>query len=286
MIRTTVLTCVVLSCFAANSLLCRLALAPQLIDPAAFTTVRVLSATAVLMVMVWLRRSLRTTRPRINPLSVASLAAYLVCFSFAYVRLEAGSGALVLFASVQLTMFSVALREGERFSPLAWAGLAVAFMGFVWLVLPGLSAPDPVGTLLMTISGVAWGSFSLLARGETDPVEANAFNFLCCVPLVLGISLYDAAGFHLEPMGGMLAMLSGAIASGGGYVLWYRLLRRLSAAKAATVQLAVPAIASLGGILFLSEPITSRLLVGSAAILGGLAIVLSHRRPTAAPARN
>lgn len=281
MIRTAALTCVVLLCFAANSVLCRLALAPKLIDPGSFTSVRVLSATAILGLVVWLRRSHSPGPIQINIRSVASLAAYLVFFSFAYVRLAAGTGALILFASVQLTMFSVALREGERFSRPGWTGFAMAILGLLYLLLPGVSAPDPIGALLMCISGIAWGWFSLLARDESRPVEANAVNFLCCLPLVGAINLYDHASVHLAPSGLGLAVLSGAIASGGGYVLWYRLLRELPAARAAAVQLMVPAIAALGGTIFLSEPVTLRLLVASIVMLGGIAIVLmqrSHRR--------
>lgn len=264
-------------CFAANSLLCRLALAPSLIDPATFTSARVVSAAAMLSLVVWLRRRHLPKLAEANVRSVTALFGYLIFFSFAYTRLAAGTGALILFTAVQLTMFGVALREGERFSPMGWTGLAIAVVGLVYLVLPGVSAPDPVGAILMTISGVAWGAFSLLARGVDHPVEANAANFLCCLPLAVAVNLYGLADFHGAPVGLGLAMASGAVASGLGYVIWYLALRGLPAARAATVQLSVPAIAAFGGALFLSEPVTLRLLIASAAVLGGIAVVLAQR---------
>src|SRR5262245_37929590 len=162
---TLVLTTAAMLCFAANSLLCRLALGPRLVDAATFTSLRVVSGAVMLGFVVWLQRGRFAKFDRVNPLSVASLFAYFVCFSFAYLRLDAGTGALILVGAVQLTMFSVAFWEGERFSPLQWCGLAVALFGFVYLILPGVSAPDPVGALLMGVSGIAWGCFSLLARG-------------------------------------------------------------------------------------------------------------------------
>jgi drug/metabolite transporter (DMT)-like permease len=283
--RTLLLTCVAMVCFAANSLLCRLALAPGLIDPASFTSVRVAAACAMLILVVWLKLRrlprLRDAKPR----SIAALFGYLVFFSFAYVRLDAGTGALILFGAVQLTMFAIALSEGEPFPPLAWIGLAIAVGGLVWLLLPGASAPDPLGALLMALSGLCWGLFSLLARGASDPVENNATNFLGCLPPVLLLNLAFAGGMHVSPHGLALAIASGAIASGLGYVIWYVALSGLPATRAATVQLSVPAIAAIGGVLFLAEPVTLRLVIASIAMLGGIAIVLAQRSraPTAGP---
>ena len=275
--RTLLLTCVAMLCFAANSLLCRLALAPGLIDPASFTSVRVAAACAMLILVVWLKLRrlprLRDAKPR----SIAALFGYLVFFSFAYVRLDAGTGALILFGAVQLTMFAIALREREPFPPLAWLGLAIAVGGLVWLLLPGASAPDPLGALLMALSGLCWGLFSLLARGASDPVENNATNFLGCLPPVLLLNLAFAGELHLSPHGLALAIASGAIASGLGYVIWYVALAGLPATRAATVQLSVPAIAAIGGVILLSEPVTLRLVIASIAMLGGIAIVLAQR---------
>jgi drug/metabolite transporter (DMT)-like permease len=283
--RTLLLTGVAMLCFAANSLLCRLALAPGLIDPASFTSVRVAAACAMLILVVRLKLRrlprLRGAKPR----SIAALFGYLVSFSFAYVRLDAGTGALILFGAVQLTMFAIALSEGEPFPPLAWLGLAIAVGGLVWLLLPGASAPDPIGALLMALSGLCWGLFSLLARGASDPVENNATNFLGCLPPVLILNLAFAGNMHVSPHGLALAVASGAIASGLGYVIWYVALSGLPATRAATVQLSVPAIAAIGGVLFLAEPVTLRLVVASIAMLGGIAIVLAQRSraPTAGP---
>jgi drug/metabolite transporter (DMT)-like permease len=267
-------------CFAANSLLCRLALDPRLVDAATFTSLRVVSGAAMLSFVVWLQRGRLPKLDRINPLSVACLFAYFVCFSFAYLRLAAGSGALILVGAVQLTMFSVAFWEGERFSPLQWCGLAVALSGFVYLVLPGVSAPDPVGALLMAISGIAWGCFSLLARGADDPVETNASNLVGCLLPAVAVSLLAAHDFEATAAGIMFAIVSGAIATGLGYVVWYLALRDLRATYAATVQLSMPALVALGGVWLLSEPFTMRVLIASAMLLGGIGLVWSRAEGT------
>jgi drug/metabolite transporter (DMT)-like permease len=275
--KTLLLTALAMLCFAANSVLCRLALAPDLIDPASFTALRVLSAAAMLTLVVLLRRR---RLPRFGYAKVASIAAlctYIVFFSFAYVRLGAGNGALILFAAVQLTMFAVALREGERFALLSWGGLAIAVAGLVYLVLPGVSAPDPLGAAMMAVSGIAWGFFSLFARGSAHPTEANAANFIGCILPALLVSALFLGEMTATPTGIALALASGAVTSGLGYVIWYLALRELPAGRAATVQLSVPAIAAAGGVIFLAEPLTARLLIASAAMLGGIAIVLAQR---------
>jgi len=272
-------------CFAANSLLCRLALGPKLVDPATFTTVRAAAASVMLAVVVWLRRRHLPSFAYANVGSVAALFGYLICFSFAYARLSAGTGALILFGAVQMTMFVLALREGEHFPALSWLGLGVAVLGLLFLVLPGVSAPDPLGAVLMAASGSSWGIFSLLARGVEHPVEANASNFICCTALAGIVSLVFIGDFNSTPAGLGLAIASGAIASGLGYVVWYVALRHLPATRAATVQLSVPAIAAFGGVALLSEPVTMRLLVASAALLGGVAVVLAQRSARSAAPR-
>ena len=270
------LTAAAMLCFTANSLLCRLALAPSLVDAATFTTLRVASAVAMLCFVFWLqhRRFLRLDRA--NPLSIACLVVYFIFFSFAYVRLDAGSGALILIGAVQLTMFSIGLWEGERFSAAQWTGLAIALFGFLYLVLPGASAPDPLGAVLMGISGIAWGCFSLLARGATDPVETNASNLAGCVLPAAAVSLFAAQGYEVTAAGVLLAIASGSIATGLGYVVWYLALRGLPATHAATVQLSMPALVALGGVGILSEPLTLRVLIASAMMLGGIALVLQR----------
>jgi len=275
--RTVMLAGAAMLCFAANSLLCRLALAPRLIDAATFTTLRILSAAAMLCLVVWLQRRGLPRLSQASPLSVAALFAYLVFFSFAYLRLEAGSGALILIGAVQLSMFSVAFWEGERFAPAQWIGLAIALFGFLYLVLPGANAPDPMGTALMAISGVAWGCFSLLARGVVHPVEANASNLLCCLLPAVVLSLVKVPEFDATATGLVLAIASGTVATGLGYVVWYVALRSLPAAQAATVQLSMPALVALGGTAFLSEPLTTRILFATATMLGGIGLVLGQR---------
>ena len=198
-------------------------------------------------------------------------------FSFAYLSLSAGTGALILFGAVQLTMFIVAMRGGEQFSLRSWAGLTLAIFGLVYLVSPGVTAPDPFGAVLMAIAGIAWGFYSLLGRKAADPVEATAYNFIYSVPLVIITSLVFMGDLHGSPNGVVLAAASGAIASGLGYVIWYAALRGLTATRAATVQLSVPVIAAFGGVILISEQLTVRLLLASIATLGGVALVLAQR---------
>jgi len=274
--RTVLLTLVAMLAFAANSLLCRLALGQQLIDAASFTAVRVISG-AVMLSLIMLPRWRARPRSKVDWRSVAMLFIYMVFFSFAYLSLGAGTGALILFGAVQMTMFVVALRAGEHFPLWSWTGLLLAILGLVYLISPGVTAPNPGGAALMTIAGIAWGGYSLLGRDATDPLEGTANNFIYSVPAVVITSLFFLADFQSSPTGLALAAASGAIASGLGYVIWYAALRGLTATRAATVQLSVPVIAAFGGVILLSEPITPRLLLASAATLGGVAIVLTQR---------
>ncbi len=262
--------------FAANSLLCRMALGRGLIDAASFATLRIVAGAFVLAMLV-LPRWRREGRHRTDWRAVAMLFGYVACFSFAYLSLGAGTGALILFGAVQLTMFVVSLRAGEHFSLLSWSGLAIAAGGFIYLVTPGVTAPDPLGAVLMTVAGIAWGFYSLLGRGAPDPLQSSAGNFIGTIPLVAGVSLAFIGQFHATLHGALLAIASGAIASGLGYVVWYAALRGLTGTGAATVQLSVPVIAAFGGVLLLSEQVTVRLLIASAATLGGVWIVLSQR---------
>ncbi len=204
----------------------------------------------------------------------------MICFSLAYLSLAAGTGALILFGAVQLTMILSALGSGERLSPAAWFGLALAVIGLVYLVSPGVAAPDPIGAILMMIAGIAWGFYSLFGRSATDPMQATAYNFLFAVPLALIVSALLWRDFSVTPAGIGLAVASGALASGLGYFVWYLALRNLAAVQAATVQLSVPVIAAIGGVIFIVEPLTPRLLIASVATLGGIAIVLTRRRVT------
>ena len=273
--RLLALTALALLAFAANSLLCRMALAHGSIDPASFTALRLASGALTLAVMA------RGRVGKADWLAASMLWVYMACFSFAYLSLSAGTGALILFASVQLTMFAAGLRAGERFAAGGWAGLGLAFCGLVYLVAPGLSAPPPGAAALMAIAGMAWGVYSLRGRRAGDALAASAGNFLRALPLVLLLSAaalsWWGPGLQVQAEGAALAVASGAVTSGLGYVIWYAALPVLTAMRAATVQLAVPPLAALGGVLLLSEAMSSRLLLASAAILGGIAAVLFSR---------
>jgi drug/metabolite transporter (DMT)-like permease len=275
-LHTVILTSAAMLAFAANSLLCRLALQLKGIDPASFTSIRLVSGAITLAVIV----QLRTGQPSLRHadwLSAAMLFAYAAFFSYAYLTLSAGTGALILFGAVQLTMFSVGLHAGERFGFIAWLGLALAVAGLVYLVWPGVAAPPLFGAALMAIAGVAWGVYSLRGRGVADPLGATAGNFARATPFALLLNLIFLADTYADTAGIVLAIASGAITSGVGYVIWYAALRKLSAMRAATVQLSVPLIAAFGGVTFLSEAITPRLAAATVAILGGIALVLTSR---------
>ncbi len=274
--NTAILTALAMMAFAANSVLCRLALGEGHIDAATFATVRVVSGALALAAIVLYREKGRVTRDA-DWRAALALFVYMAFFSFAYLSLGAGTGALILFGAVQLTMFIVALRSGEPFTLVAWVGLLMAMAGLVYLVSPGVTAPEPIGALLMAIAGIAWGVYCLLGRKAADPTRATAWNFLLSVPLVLVTSLVFMQQFHATSFGIALAIASGVVASGIGYVIWYAALRGLAATSAATVQLSVPVIAAIGGVLLLSEDVTLRLLVASIATLGGVAIVLAQK---------
>lgn len=274
------MTALAMLAFAANSVLCRLALGADLIDAASFATIRVVAG-AVVLAALMAPRWRGQTRAAADWRMVFMLFGYMVFFSFAYITLSTGTGALILFGAVQLTMFGVALRSGERFTAMSWLGLIIAFAGLIYLVSPGVTAPDPVGALLMAVAGIAWGVYSLLGRSVADPLEATANNFIFCLPPVLAVSLIFFADFHATPGGVLLASASGGVASGIGYAIWYKALRGLTATRAATVQLSVPAIAAVGGVVFLAEDLTIRLVVASVATLGGVWIVLARRTKSA-----
>lgn len=275
--RLVLLTSASLCCFAANSLLCRLALRPDLIDPASFMTVRLASGALVLWLLA--RPGPAAADPPAGGgwAGALWLFAYAVCFSFAYARLTAGTGALILFGTVQATMIGVGIAVGERPRAAEWVGLLVAAGGLVALALPGLGAPDPAGAALMAGAGVGWAFYSLRGRSAPRPVVANARNFARALPLSLAVSALGFTGAHASAAGIALALASGAVASGLGYVLWYAALRGLSSTRAGIVQLSVPALAAAGGVLLLDEALTARLLASGAAILGGVLLAtLGH----------
>ena len=273
--RIAFLTAAAMIAFAGNSLLCRQALRHTAIDPASFTSIRIVSGALALAVLVrWRHGSLAGAG---NWWSAAALLAYAAGFSFAYVTLPAGTGALLLFGAVQATMIGAGLRGGERLHGRQIAGLILALGGLIGLVLPGVSAPPLAGSLLMLGAGVAWGVYSLRGRGQSDPTRVTAGNFLRAVPIAAVLSLLFWRGTSWDAAGVTYAVLSGAVTSGLGYAVWYRALPGLRASSAATVQLSVPVLAALGGVALLGERVTPRLAVTSAAILCGIALVVTTR---------
>lgn len=276
MASTKFLTAIAMIAFAANPLICRLALGHSLIDAASFTSARVMSG-AVTLALIVLPRWRRRGRGPVDWRSVSTLFVYMVFFAFAYRTVSASTGTLLLFAAVQFTMFVAAMRNGERFTMLSWTGFSLAVIGLIYLVSPGVASPDPLGAVLMVVAGAAWGGYSLLGRSVADPLESTAMNFICSVPLALIVTLLFVDGLYITPTGLILAAASGAIASGLGYAVWYAALKGLTASRAATVQLSVPTIAACGGIIFLAEPVTVRLILASVLTLGGIAIVLAQR---------
>jgi drug/metabolite transporter (DMT)-like permease len=276
-LRVFVLTLLAMLAFAGNSLLCRAALQAGRIDAASFTTIRVVAGALALWLIVRLQSG-RAAKAGSWP-SAFALFAYAAAFSFAYTSLTTATGALLLFGAVQATMIGYAFWRGDRLTGWQLLGVACALGGLLALLLPGISAPPLHGAALMIVAGIAWGVYSLRGRGAGDPLQATAGNFLRAVPFAAALSLAMLAGTALDAAGVALAVASGAITSGIGYAIWYTALRGLKAATAATVQLSVPPLAALGGVVLLGEPLTLRLLLASVAILGGIALVTAEKRP-------
>jgi drug/metabolite transporter (DMT)-like permease len=290
------LTLLAMIAFASNSLLCRAALKESSIDAATFTFLRIFSGAVALWLIMSVRTRMiveRTTSPLVetgsnsslvarhvlfrygNWISAAALFGYAAGFSFAYVSLSAGTGALLLFGAVQATMILWGLHKGERLSMIQIVGFILAVIGFVVLVFPGLSAPPLAGSILMLGAGVAWGVYSLRGKGERNAASVTAGNFVRAVPFATALIVIFAPWTHADFAGIACAIISGAVTSGLGYVVWYKALPGLKAASAATVQLSVPVLAATGGILLLGEPITVRYLLASVAVLGGIALVVA-----------
>ena len=281
--NTALLTALAMLAFAGNSLLCRLALKGTTIDAGTFTLARVAAAAAVLWLIVMARRQAGRNGAGAmvlggNWVSALALFCYAAAFSFAYERLSAGSGALLLFAAVQATMIGYGLYTGEPLRPQQWVGLALALTGLVWLMLPSLATPPLASSLLMIAAGIAWGVYSLRGKRVADPVETTAGNFVRAVPMALALVAAIQAQRSMDGTGLAYAVVSGALTSGLGYVIWYTAVPRLRAATAATVQLSVPVIAAVGGIALLGETLTLRLALSAAAVLGGIALVILGKR--------
>jgi drug/metabolite transporter (DMT)-like permease len=273
--RTMLLTSLAMMAFAGNSLLCRAALKNSNIDAASFTTIRLISGALVLCLLVQVRRGHHIGAG--NWRSALALFIYVAGFSFAYSSLPTATGALLLFGAVQAVMISYGIWSGERLSKPQLAGLVLALGGFIALMLPGLSAPPLYGSILMLCAGVAWGIYSLRGKGAGDAILVTAGNFLRALPfaIILSILLINSSSFNTA--GFCYAVLSGALASGMGYAIWYTVLPALKATHAATLQLSVPVIAALGGVVFLGETLSLRFVFASAAILGGIALIILQK---------
>ncbi len=278
--RLMVLVSLAMLAFAGNSLLCRMALKHTSIDAASFTTVRLVSGACMLWLVVRVKGSSGGTG---NWRSAAALFVYAAAFSFAYISMSAATGALLLFGAVQATMIGYGVYQGERLRTPQLAGFALALAGLVALMLPGLAAPSLTSSLSMLSAGVAWGVYSLRGKraagqGMADPTCVTAGNFMRAVPMALALSLLMFSHWSLDPAGIGLAVLSGALASGLGYAIWYQALPALKATHAATVQLSVPVIAAIGGVAFIGESVSLLLVLASCAILGGIALVILEKK--------
>jgi drug/metabolite transporter (DMT)-like permease len=276
--RVLLLTTIAMLAFAGNSLLCRLALKHTAIDPASFTTFRLVYGELLLWVLTLSRGG--ASRSSASWVSAGALFGYAIAFSLAYVSLSAATGALLLFGAVQATMIGYGRWRGERFSARQLIGFVAALAGLLSLLLPGATAPPLIGALLMLVAGIAWGVYSLRGKGQGDPTATTAGNFMRAAPLALIASAIALPWLSLAGTGAAYAVASGAIASAVGYAIWYAALPGLTATSAATVQLSVPVIAAFGGVLLLDEPFTARLVLAAIAILGGIAmVVLDRARP-------
>lgn len=308
------LTTVALVAFAFNSILCRMALGKEEIDAASFTAVRLFAGAVTLIVISFffgrekggnvsgsdgvdlsepgvVTTGLRLIQNHTIPTGRVSvfrtggnwpsaflLFAYAICFSFAYLGLTTATGALILFGSVQMAMIAISLFKGESPQALEWLGLVVAVGGLVYLVFPGLSSPPLINSILMAAAGTAWGFYTLRGRGSTDPLADTTGNFIRTLPLAALVLIPFLSNVHLSARGVVLAVLSGALASGVGYTVWYAALKFHTTTRAAVLQLAVPVIAAAGGVIFLSEPADRRLLIAAALILGGIGLTIFGRK--------
>ena len=276
--QTAIYTILALVAFAGNSVLCRVALRSGSIDPASFSTIRFASGALTLLLVTAFtgKRGMSSG----SWTSAGILFLYAIPFSFAYTRVSAATGALILFGVVQLTMIIAGLWKGERPRALQWFGLGLSIVGLVYLLLPGIGKPSLPGAAMMSLAGFGWGAYSLRGRGAGSPLEQTTSNFVRSVPLILAVSLLTMRQLHIEGVGVLFAGISGVVASGAGYVIWYSALRGLTATRAAVVQLAVPILAAAGGVVLLGESLSPRLIISSAMVLGGIAIAIRGQTPS------
>jgi drug/metabolite transporter (DMT)-like permease len=277
LIKIIACTIFALLAFAGNSVLCRLALGGNMIDAASFTVIRLLAGIIILVIAAAITPKTDEARSKGSWLAASMLFIYAVAFSYGYISLDTGTGALILFGAVQITMIIVSVVSGTRLHYCEWLGLFIAFSGFVYLIIPSLTTPSLLGLILMTISGIAWGFYTLVGRSSTQPLSDTAYNFLRTSPFIIVLLIFTFQDATITQEGILLAVLSGAIASGAGYAIWYIALGGLSVTQAAVVQLFVPIIAAIGGVIFANELITLRLVESSALVLGGILTVVLGR---------
>ncbi len=297
-ISTLILALATLIAFAANSILCRLALISENTGALEFTAFRLASGIIILLPLILVHKSRHVhdaTSKSVDPLKIRfsnfyqamALFGYALFFSLAYIQLEAGTGALILFASVQITMIGISIVRGNKVTLPEWMGVVISFSGLVYLLLPGFSAPPVLGTALMIASGVSWGIYSLLGQNQPQPILSTARNFLFCLPGVVVLALIifgkslQTGQVKINAGGIILAVLSGALASGLGYVLWYLTVRKITTVSASVIQLAVPVLVAIGGIMLLDESFTLRLALASILIIGGIIITIAGKSNTA-----
>lgn len=268
------LTGLALIAFAANSVLCRLALGERAIDASGFTSIRLLTGGLVLFGIIRINNNKGNQTTKGSWISGFMLFLYAIAFSYAYISLETGTGALILFGAVQITMILLSVFSGHSLHKTEWIGVIIAFSGFVYLLLPGVHMPSIIGFMLMTVSGIAWGIYTINGQGSKNPLLDTTHNFLKTIPFVLLLIIITFNKENYSTEGIILAVISGGITSGIGYTIWYMALRGLTSVQAAVVQLLVPIIAAFGGVLFISERITFRLIAASLLILGGILVVV------------
>lgn len=284
--KTSLYTALALTAFAANSILNKIALGEQLIDPASFTVIRLSSGILALLILTNITNHRNSPPKGKNSPSwsaAISLFIYAITFSYAYLYLDTGVGALILFGTVQITMVLASLASGKKLRITEWIGLFTAFLGFFYLVSPSLSSPNLLGFVLMTVAGVSWAIYTLCGKNSHSPLHDTTQNFLRTIPLILLLALVTFSQANLSPKGVILAISSGALASGAGYSIWYLALRGLTRTRAAVVQLLVPILAATGGVIFAHEMITNRLIISSLMVLGGIMVVFLSKQQTPSP---
>jgi|TARA_B110000037_G_scaffold167679_1_gene189931 drug/metabolite transporter (DMT)-like permease len=272
-----ILTSLALIAFAANSVLCRLALGNNVIDASSFTIIRLLAGAIVLFCIVLFSKGKTSTTSKGSLLSSFMLFLYAITFSFAYLSLDTGTGALILFGAVQITIIIHTLLSGNKLRPLEWLGVIISFLGFIYLISPGVSSPSIIGFILMTIAGISWGIYTIKGQTSKNPLRDTTYNFIKTLPFITILYIATMTQSNYSTEGILLAVIAGGVTSGIGYTIWYMAIRGLSSIQSAVLQLLVPVIAAFSGVIFISEIITVRLTVSSILILGGVLIVTLYK---------